>query len=89
MSKRYPNTAKWEFLERIVKNLPKTKEEETAYDFTGFVERTQARYPGVDVENKLFELWKLIFRRILRTAEKSASQEVTLPDSYFEKLKKF
>lgn len=81
--------AKWEFVEELIKQIPKSKQERAKKIFNSFVEEMTILYPGSD--EALEKLWPLIAKRIMKLPELTETgygSEFNLSDSYFEDLKK-
>lgn len=78
--------AKWEILNQIIKQLPKSKQDRSYALYLEFSARFSELYPGN--ERALQIIWVLIAKRLMKIPNTDDGRERFLPDSFFEELKK-
>ncbi len=88
-TKEIPNTPLWVHLEKIIEKLPCSGEQQAMAAYTDFIKTVCLLFP--ERKNEIFrdleKLRPLIFKNILKIKNDGTLRE-SLPDSYFDELKK-
>jgi len=77
--------ARWEVIEEMVKQLPKSKQDRAYKLFCTLVDEFEILYPGT--KNEMMVLWVFISKRIMKLPDLDG-KEVLLDHKYFDLLEK-
>ncbi len=79
-------SSKWEALNQIIKQLPKSKEDRAIKIFDNFLEQLCELYP--EKKDSLEKLRPLVILQVIKGGYTLDGEKVGLSDDYFEELKK-